>query len=151
MSFYYSFLDKEYQEQLNKDRERMLDLYCSYLEIETEKIKRPRKHYRNYINKTIKRNRLKKGVTKMNKDIVEEEVEVNMLGLLDNPNQKISTLLVKILEFNESLMINWAELDMLLSIVNAQGNRDIKMGMFKVRKILEEVSEKVEKKIKIIA
>ena len=34
MSFYYSFLDEEYQEKLNKDRERMLDLYCSYLEIE---------------------------------------------------------------------------------------------------------------------
>ena len=58
MSFYYSFLDEEYQEKLNKDRQRMLDLYCSYLEIETKKVKRPRKHYRNYINKKIKVNKL---------------------------------------------------------------------------------------------
>lgn len=36
----------------------MLDLYCSYLEIETKKVKRPRKHYRNYINKKIKVNKL---------------------------------------------------------------------------------------------
>ena len=39
-------------------------------------------------------------------------------------------------------MINWVELDMLLSIVNPQGNMDIRVGMFKVIKILEEVNEK---------
>ena len=50
--------------------------------------------------------------------------------------------MIKILEFNKSFMINWVELDMLLSIVNPQGNMDIRVGMFKVRKILEEVSEK---------
>lgn len=78
----------------------------------------------------------------MDKDIVEEGVEVSILQVLDNPNQTTSTLMIKILEFNKSFMINWVELDMLLSIVNPQGNMDIRVGMFKVRKILEEVSEK---------
>lgn len=58
----------------------------------------------------------------MDKDIVEEGVEegveVSILQVLDNPNQTTSTLMIKILEFNKSFMINWVELDMLLSIVN---------------------------------
>ncbi len=54
----------------------------------------------------------------MDKDIVEEGVEVSILQVLDNPNQTTSTLMIKILEFNKSFMINWVELDMLLFITN---------------------------------
>ena len=46
----------------------------------------------------------------MDKDIVEEGVEVSILQVLDNPNQTTSTLMIKILEFNKSFMINWVEL-----------------------------------------
>ena len=75
MSFYFPCFDK--------DIEKIMSQYYSYPKINTKK---PRKSHKNYINKTIKRNRLKKGVTRMNKDIVEEGVEVSILEVLDNPN-----------------------------------------------------------------